>query len=203
MEGQEIPSELFREGGPVGKAETTTPRFAVKLTSRPVAGASSRHVGHHPVNLGGIIREGLRVITNAGPAGGPKGHPSRAVAIELHQREGFIKNLKRFLPARGRCTRCGMHEEGGIRQGGRRRGYNVSRRLAANGLGGYGRGEREGWRGPTGLPKWPSGCATASGAGSLGGPFSTVRATAVGRDAERNAVVAGDPKGLVYYVMID
>jgi len=35
----------------------------------------------------------------------------------------------------------------------------------------------------------------------------TVRATAVGRgaerDAERNAVLAGDPKGLVYYVMID
>jgi len=34
-----------------------------------------------------------------------------------------------------------------------------------------------------------------------------VRATAVGRgverDAERNAVLAGDPKGLVYYVMID
>ena len=58
-----------------------------------------------------------------------------------------------------------------------------------------------------GLPKRPSGCATASGAGSLGGPFSTVRATAVGRgaerDAERNAVLAGDPKCLVYYVMID
>jgi len=36
---------------------------------------------------------------------------------------------------------------------------------------------------------------------------ATVRATAVGRgaerDAERNAVLAGDPKGLVYYVMID
>ena len=35
----------------------------------------------------------------------------------------------------------------------------------------------------------------------------TVRATAVGRgaerDAERNAVLAGDPKCLVYYVMID
>jgi len=34
-----------------------------------------------------------------------------------------------------------------------------------------------------------------------------VRATAVGRgaerNAERNAVLAGDPKGLVYYVMID
>ena len=34
-----------------------------------------------------------------------------------------------------------------------------------------------------------------------------VRATAVGRgaerDAERNAVLAGDPKGLVYYVMIN
>ena len=34
-----------------------------------------------------------------------------------------------------------------------------------------------------------------------------VRATAVGqgaeRDAEQNAVLAGDPKGLVYYVMID
>ena len=34
-----------------------------------------------------------------------------------------------------------------------------------------------------------------------------VRATAVGRgaerDAERNAVLAGDPKCLVYYVMID
>ena len=29
-----------------------------------------------------------------------------------------------------------------------------------------------------------------------------VRATAVGRGAERNAVLAGDPKGLVYYVMI-
>jgi len=27
-----------------------------------------------------------------------------------------------------------MHEEGGIRQGGGRRGYNVSRRLAADGL---------------------------------------------------------------------
>jgi len=53
-----------------------------------------------------------------------------------------------------------------------------------------------------GLPKRPSGCATASRAGSLGGPFSTVRATAVGRGAERNAVLAGDPKGLVYYVMI-
>jgi len=49
-----------------------------------------------------------------------------------------------------------------------------------------------------GLPKQPSGCATASGAGSLGGPFSTVRATAVGRgvepDAERNTVLAGNPK---------
>ena len=36
---------------------------------------------------------------------------------------------------------------------------------------------------------------------------ASVRATAVGRgaerDAERNAVLAGDPKGLVYYVMID
>jgi len=35
----------------------------------------------------------------------------------------------------------------------------------------------------------------------------TVRATTVGRgaewDAERNAVLAGDLKGLVYYVMID
>jgi len=35
--------------------------------------------------------------------------------------------------------------------------------------------------------------------------FSTVRATAVGRDAERdvewNAVLAGDPKCLVYYVI--
>jgi len=35
----------------------------------------------------------------------------------------------------------------------------------------------------------------------------SVRATAVGRgaewDAEWNAVLAGDPKGLVYYVMID
>jgi len=34
-----------------------------------------------------------------------------------------------------------------------------------------------------------------------------VRATAVGRgagrDVERNAVLAGDPKGLIYYVMID
>ena len=30
-----------------------------------------------------------------------------------------------------------------------------------------------------------------------------VRATAVGRGAERDAVLAGDPKGLVYYVMID
>jgi len=34
-----------------------------------------------------------------------------------------------------------------------------------------------------------------------------VRATAVGRgaerDAERNTVLAGDPKSLVYYVMID
>jgi len=131
MEGQEIPSELFREGRPVGKAETTVPRFAVKLLSCPAAGASSRHVGHHPVNLGGIIREGLRIITNAGPAGGPKGHPGRAVAIELRRREGFIKNLKWFLPARGRC---GMHEEGRICQGGGGRRYNVSRRLAADGL---------------------------------------------------------------------
>ena len=36
---------------------------------------------------------------------------------------------------------------------------------------------------------------------------ASVRATAVGRgaerDAERNAVLAGDPKCLVYYVMID
>ena len=36
---------------------------------------------------------------------------------------------------------------------------------------------------------------------------ASVRATAVGRDAEQNAeqnvVLAGDPKGLVYYVMID
>jgi len=30
-----------------------------------------------------------------------------------------------------------------------------------------------------------------------------VRATAVGRGAERNTVLAGDPKSLVYYVMID
>jgi len=134
MEGQKIPSELFQEGGPVGKAETTVPRFAVKLPSRPAAGTSSRHVGHHLVNLGGIIREGLWVITNAGLAGGPKGHPGRAVAIELRRQEGFIKNLKWFLPARGRCRRCRMHEEGGIRQGGGRRGYNVSRRLAADGL---------------------------------------------------------------------
>ena len=29
-----------------------------------------------------------------------------------------------------------------------------------------------------------------------------VRATAVGRDAERNAVLAGDPKGLDYYVIL-
>ena len=38
-------------------------------------------------------------------------------------------------------------------------------------------------------------------------PTVAVRATAVGRgaerDAERNAVLAGDPKCLVYYVMID
>ena len=37
--------------------------------------------------------------------------------------------------------------------------------------------------------------------------YIIVRATAVGRgaerDAERNAVLAGDPKCLVYYVMID
>jgi len=32
---------------------------------------------------------------------------------------------------------------------------------------------------------------------------NTVRATAVGRGAERNAVLAGDLKGLVYYIMID
>ena len=80
-------------------------------------------------------------------------------------------------------------------------------RLVQGMRGGYGRGERKGGGGPTGLPKRPSGCATASGAGSLGGPFSTVRATAVGRgaerDAERNTVLAGDLKGLVYYVMID
>ena len=31
----------------------------------------------------------------------------------------------------------------------------------------------------------------------------SVRATAVGRGAERDAVLAGDPKGLVYDVMID
>jgi len=30
----------------------------------------------------------------------------------------------------------------------------------------------------------------------------SVRATAVGRDAERNAVLAGDPKGLDYYVIL-
>ena len=29
-----------------------------------------------------------------------------------------------------------------------------------------------------------------------------VRATAVGRNAERNAVLAGDPKGLDYYVIL-
>jgi len=29
-----------------------------------------------------------------------------------------------------------------------------------------------------------------------------VRATAVGRDVERNAVLAGDPKGLDYYVIL-
>jgi len=33
------------------------------------------------------------------------------------------------------------------------------------------------------------------------GSFPTVRATAVGRDAEWNAVLAGDPKCLVYYVI--
>ena len=40
---------------------------------------------------------------------------------------------------------------------------------------------------------------------SLGGFFPTVRATAVRRDAERdverNVVLAGDPKCLVYYVI--
>jgi len=30
----------------------------------------------------------------------------------------------------------------------------------------------------------------------------TVRATAVGQDAERNTVLAGDPKGLDYYVIL-
>jgi len=29
------------------------------------------------------------------------------------------------------------------------------------------------------------------------GSFPTVKATAVGRDAERNAVLAGDPKGFI------
>jgi len=33
------------------------------------------------------------------------------------------------------------------------------------------------------------------------GSFSTVRATAVGRDVKRNVVLAGDPKCLVYYVI--
>jgi len=32
---------------------------------------------------------------------------------------------------------------------------------------------------------------------------ASVRATAVGRGAEQDAVLAGGPKGLVYYVMID
>jgi len=34
------------------------------------------------------------------------------------------------------------------------------------------------------------------------GSFPTVRATAVGQDAERNTVLAGDPKGLDYYVIL-
>jgi len=34
------------------------------------------------------------------------------------------------------------------------------------------------------------------------GSFPTVRATVVGRDAERDAVLAGDPKGLDYYVIL-
>jgi len=42
---------------------------------------------------------------------------------------------------------------------------------------------------------------------SLTVDHNSVRATAVGqgaeRDVERNAVLAGDLKGLVYYVMID
>jgi len=117
MEGQKIPSELFREGGLVGKAKTTVPRFAVKLPSRPAAGASSRHVGHHPVNLGGIIREGLQVITNAGPAGGPKGHPGGAVTIKLQRREGFIKKLE-MVPS-------GPQEVRKVRDA--RRGRNLSR----------------------------------------------------------------------------
>jgi len=38
------------------------------------------------------------------------------------------------------------------------------------------------------------GVRCVSEVGSLGGPFPTVRATAVGRDVEWNAVLAGDPK---------
>ena len=42
--------------------------------------------------------------------------------------------------------------------------------------------------------------------GSLRGSFPTVRATAVGRDAERsaerNTLLAGDPKRLDYYVIV-
>jgi len=34
------------------------------------------------------------------------------------------------------------------------------------------------------------------------GSFPTVRATAVGRDTERNVVLAGDPKCLDYYVIL-
>jgi len=36
----------------------------------------------------------------------------------------------------------------------------------------------------------------------MGTEEASVRATAVGRDAERNAVLAGDPKGLDYYVIL-
>jgi len=49
--------------------------------------------------------------------------------------------------------------------------------------------------------KQPMVHAVFSKISSLEGSFPTVRAPAVGQDVERDAVLAGDLKGLVYYVI--
>src|SRR6266508_766217 len=53
----------------------------------------------------------------------------------------------------------------------------------------------------SGCPKWPMVCGMYLKISSLGGSFSTVRATVIQRNMERCLVLAGDLKHLVYYVI--
>ena len=81
--GHEFLPELSCEGGPVGEAERAILRLMVKLPSGPAAGTSGLHVGHHPVDLGRVVLEGLWTGADVRPARCVEGPTSEAVAVKL------------------------------------------------------------------------------------------------------------------------